>query len=95
MEIKHHLANSFGVFYIEDNGQQIAEMSYMLAGDHTTMIVEHTEVAKELQGEHVGAQLVAAGVEYARMRHYSILPLCPFAKMILERNSSFHDVLVH
>lgn len=93
MEIQHRTENSKGIFYVTQDGEQLGEMVYSLAGNET-MVIEHTQVTSKLNGNSIGKQLVEAGVNYARLHHYRILPLCPFAKIILNRNAAYQDVLV-
>ncbi|MDX1909501.1 MAG: GNAT family N-acetyltransferase [Bacteroidia bacterium] len=81
-----------GVFYLEENGSRIAEMTYVWAGD-TRFIIDHTEVFPGNEGRGLGKQLVAAAVAYARETGKHILPLCPFAKGVFQRTPAFADVL--
>jgi len=92
MEIKNTNDGKRGVFYMEDNGAEIALMHYTFAGPGK-MIIDHTEVNDAYEGKGLGKQLVKAGVEYARENHLKILPLCPFAKKIFELTPAFGDVL--
>lgn len=80
-----------GVFYLEANGEAIAEMAYRK--EPGRMVIEHTEVDESLRGQNIGYQLVEQGVEYARSAHLTIVPLCRFAKSIIERHKDFQDVL--
>ena len=58
------------------------------------MIIDHTEVSDALRGKNTGYQLVKAAVEHARTHNMKILPLCPFAKAMMEkRKDEFGDVL--
>ena len=57
------------------------------------MVIEHTEVDESLRGRDVGLQLVENGVEYAREQHLKIVPLCEFAKKVIERHKELQDVL--
>lgn len=91
MKVEREEKNNRGAFYVEKDGHWVAEMAYgMSAGQ---MIIYHTEVSNELQGQHVGMQLVRAGVEYARANHIKIVPLCTFAKAIIDKVEEFQDVL--
>ena len=82
-----------GSFYVEENGNRLAEMVYNMSSPEL-MIIEHTEVADELRGKNVGYQLVHTAVEYARTNHMKILPLCPFAKSVFDKkHEEFGDVL--
>ncbi|MGV8878877.1 MAG: GNAT family N-acetyltransferase [Sphingobacteriaceae bacterium] len=93
MKIQHRTENSKGIFFIQQDGKQFGQMVYSLAGNET-MVIEHTEVISDLGGKGIGKQLVEAGVNYARLHHYRILPLCSFAKVIMNRNAAYQDVLV-
>ena len=81
-----------GSFYIEKDGRRLAEMTYTMAGD-TTMIIDHTEVSDELRGSGAGLDLVRMGVEHAREKGLKVIPLCPFAKAMIQRHAEFQDVL--
>lgn len=92
MEIKQFLSENKGFFYVEDDHERLATMTYTMSGP-TKMIIQHTEVSEKMGGKGVGKQLVAKAVEYARTNHLKILPLCPFAKAILEKVPAYSDVL--
>ncbi len=91
MVIQHKDDANEGVFYLEENGELLAEMVYRKEKDR--MIIEHTEVDKSLRGQDIGFQLVERGVEYARETNLKIVPLCKFAKKVIERHKEFQDVL--
>lgn len=93
MLIQHRQEGSKGLFYVEENGRILAEMTYSMAGD-ALMIIDHTDVSDELRGKNVGYQLVNTAVEYARTRQLKILPLCPFAHSVFKKKAvEFGDVL--
>jgi uncharacterized protein len=92
MQINHREIGSKGIFYIEENGEKLAEMTYSKAGE-SIIIIDHTEVSDTLKGKGVGKQLVQAAVDRAREHHIKIMPLCPFAKAIFDRTPEFNDVL--
>jgi len=93
MLIQHEQHDHKGTFYVEENGNRLAEMVYTMSGTEL-MIIEHTEVDDKLRGKNVGYQLVHTAVEYARTNHLKILPLCPFAKSVFDRkHAEFGDVL--
>jgi predicted GNAT family acetyltransferase len=92
MLIQHKLVGSKGMFFVEIEGNILAEMVYtMPAADK--MIIEHTEVSDELRGKQVGLQLVSTGVEFARSHKIRIIPLCTFAKSVFDKKPEFRDVL--
>ncbi len=92
MDIKHQTGDTKGEFFIEKEGEKLAEMTYSRWGGKK-FIIDHTEVSDELRGEGAGKQLVMAAVDYARKNQMKILPLCPFAKAIFEKNKDIQDVL--
>ncbi|MEZ5429548.1 MAG: GNAT family N-acetyltransferase [Pyrinomonadaceae bacterium] len=92
MEIQREEKGHKGEFFIEREGRKVAEMTYTMAGEKR-MIIDHTEVDDSLRGEGAGKKLVAEGVRYARENDLKLLPLCPFAKAVIEKTPEFQDVL--
>lgn len=92
MLIKHREIGSNGLFYLEVEGEKLAEMTYSKAGD-SLIIIDHTTVSEKLKGQGAGKQLVQAAVSYAREHHIKILPLCPFAKAVFDKTPDYSDVL--
>ena len=81
-----------GEFVIHESGNRVAEMSYTNAGEGK-ITIDHTFVDSVFRGEHIGNDLVKAGVEFAREKNLKIIPLCPFAKKTIEQTPEFQDVL--
>jgi predicted GNAT family acetyltransferase len=92
MDIKLDQSQSKGSFYIEENGNRLAEMTFSKAGDRM-IIIDHTEVSDALRGTGAGLKLVAAGIDFARKNGLKIIPLCPFAKSVFDRKPEYRDVL--
>ncbi len=92
MEIKFQENESKGAFYIEQDGKKVAEMTISKAGGNI-MIIDSTRVDDALRGKNAGKQLVEAAVNHAREYQYKIIPLCPFAKSVFEKEKEFQDVL--
>lgn len=92
MNILHQQNGSKGSFYIEENNQRLAEMTYTLAGEKR-MIIDHTDVSDALRGKGAGKQLVTAAVDHARAKGIKILPLCPFARSVFDKVKEFQGVL--
>jgi hypothetical protein len=93
MKIEHNKEGMNGVFYIEDNGERLAEMTYYLKGENK-MIIDHTEVDEKLRGKNIGLQLVETAVEFARSEQLKVVPACVFAKSVFEKNEELRDVLL-
>lgn len=92
MEITQQNDEKRGAFLASEENKRTGEMTYTWAGE-TKFIIDHTEVSPEFKGKNVGKQLVMKAVEYARANHLKIMPLCPFAKSVFERNQDIKDVL--
>ncbi|HEY6503085.1 MAG TPA: GNAT family N-acetyltransferase [Chitinophagaceae bacterium] len=92
MLIQNKKVGTKGLFYVEKDGNILAEMVYTMPSPEK-MIIEHTEVSDELRGQNVGYQLVHTAVEYARTHGIKIIPLCPFAHSVFKKKPEFADVL--
>ncbi|MCO6511709.1 MAG: N-acetyltransferase [Aridibacter famidurans] len=79
-----------GAFFIMKDGERAGEMTYTMAGE-TRMIIDHTEVRDSLRGEGAGKKLVRAGVEYARENGFKLIPLCPFAKSVIDKDPELRE----
>lgn len=92
MLIQQQQQGSKGKFFVEQDGRELAEMTYTIPSPDL-IIIDHTEVSDELAGKKVGLQLVTHAVEYVRTTNLKILPLCPFAKSVFDKKPEFGDVL--
>lgn len=94
MQIQHKEEGGKGMFYIEENGNTLAELIYNLP-TADKMIIEHTEVDDSLGGKGIGRQLVEASAEHARANNLKIIPLCTFAKSVFDRTPEWQDLLLN
>ena len=92
MEIKFEQHENKGAFYIEQQGNRLAEMTFTKAGEKR-IIIDHTEVSDALRGKGAGKQLISAAVNHARKNGLQIIPLCPFARSVFDKVSEYQDVL--
>ncbi len=92
LEIKHKDDGKKGEFYIGEEGHRLAEMAYTWAGEDK-FIIDHTTVNDELRGQGVGHKLLDRAVNLAREKNVKIIPLCPYAKSVFDKDPSIHDVL--
>lgn len=91
MEIQRDEHGRKGAFYIDEDGEWIAELTYFKNGQ--TMTIDHTEVDEKLRGERIGEDLVKAAVAYARENNLKINAVCPYAKKIIEADPELQDIL--
>jgi predicted GNAT family acetyltransferase len=91
MQIQRDEHGRKGAFFIDENGEWVAELTYV--NDNGIMTIDHTEIDEKLRGEGIGEDLVKAAVEYARENGLKINPVCPYAKKVIDRTPEFQDVL--
>lgn len=92
MNIQNQEHGAKGAFFIEEDGEWVAEMTYLKSGEGV-ITVDHTEVDASLEGKGVGKKLVKAAVEFARKNNLKIVAQCTFAKKIIDETPEFQDVL--
>ena len=93
VQVQHAELGLDGTFYIERDGERLAEQIYRKTKDGKTVIIVHTEVAESLRGEGIARKLTLATVAWARASGLKIVPVCPFAKAIFDRDPEIQDVL--
>ena len=89
--IAHEHSGHRGAFFIERDGERLAQMSYTVAGSR--VIIDHTDVDDRLRGTGSGRKLVQAAVEWARKENVRLMPLCPFARSVFDKTPEYADVL--
>jgi len=92
MEIQRDEHGQKGAFFIDENGEWIAELTYV--NNNGIMTIDHTEIDEKLRGEGIGEDMVRAAVEYARDNGLKIKAVCPYVKKVIDRTPEFQDVLV-
>ena len=89
--IQHERSGHRGAFFLERDGERLAQMTYTVAG--TRVIIDHTDVDDRLRGTGMGRKLVDAAVQWARKENARLMPLCPYAKSVFEKTPDYADVL--
>lgn len=92
MDIQRKETENKGEFFVEENGNKLAVMTYSKAGADK-IIIDHTEVDGSLKGKGVGRDLIAEGVKFARENNLKIIPQCSFAKAEFDKHDDYADVL--
>ena len=90
-EIQHEHSGHRGAFFLERDGERLAQMTYTVAGSR--VIIDHTDVDDRLRGTGTGRKLVEAAVQWARMENARLMPLCPYAKSVFDKTPDYADVL--
>lgn len=92
MTIQHKEMQDEGMFFIADSEDVVAQIVYTKNGNNT-LVIEHTEVERELRGNDIGYELVHRIVEYALENGMRISPVCPFAKAVFDKNPDWTELL--
>ncbi|MCY2688422.1 GNAT family N-acetyltransferase [Salinimicrobium sp. TH3] len=90
-DIQQKETDGKGMFYIEKDGDIIAELTYTLQ-DNNIMTLDHTETNPEHSGEGLASDLVKHSVDYAREKDLKIDPLCKYAAKQFERHEEYQEV---
>ena len=95
MDLKVRLEQSGhrGAFFIACDGERLAELTFSASADGKLVMLDHTEVSESLRGQGVARALVEEAVRWARREGIHLVPVCPFARAVFDREPSFHDVL--
>ncbi|RYG03363.1 MAG: N-acetyltransferase [Chitinophagaceae bacterium] len=92
MQITQQNEEKRGTFTATEEGVEAGHITYTWAGADK-FIIDHTDVNPDFKGKNIGKQLVLEAVNYARANKLKIMPLCPFAKSVFDRNVDLQDVL--
>jgi len=57
------------------------------------LVLVHTEVADEFEGQGVGSRLAAGALDEARARGVPVVPLCPFVRGYIDRHPEYADLV--
>ena len=81
-----------GAFKLFEGEVLAGEMAYTWAGD-SMLIIDQTDVSDQFRGQGVGHKLLKELIAFVRERQVKVIPLCPFAKSVFDKDLSIHDVL--
>jgi predicted GNAT family acetyltransferase len=89
---KHKEEENKGSFLFYDEEKMAAEMTYSKANGFI-IIIDHTSVEAAYRNRDLGYRLVDKVVEFARDHKIKVMPLCPFAASVFQKNEDIRDVL--
>jgi len=93
MTVQREQQGHRGAFYIEQDGVRAAELTFSAGPDGKLVMLDHTEVGESLRGQGIARKLVEAAVMWARQEKIKLVPVCPFARAVFDKEPTFHDVL--
>lgn len=77
---------------IKDN-IQVGIINYIWQ-DEEVIIVTHTKVPTQHEGQGIGKQLVMQIAQYATEHNLKIVPACPYVEVVLNRMPEYQSLLV-
>lgn len=78
-------------FVVKENGERIAEITYMAVAKNT-IVIDHTYVSPKMRGQKLAEDLVRRVVEHAREEKKMIVPSCSYAHAQFKRHKEYNDV---
>jgi predicted GNAT family acetyltransferase len=91
-EIRHEEKAGRGAWFLEQEGVRLGAMTYSRTTP-TLVIIDSTDISDAARGTGLGRRLVEAAVAWARETGTKLMPLCPFARSVFDRDESLRDVL--
>lgn len=75
-----------------DENKVIGFVTYFLRNGNQ-VVVPHTEVKKEYEGQGIAAELTRNLLNFIRENGHTVKPLCPYTKSYIERHSEYQDLV--
>ena len=91
INVTHRPAVAGGQFHLQHGDRRVGYLDYSLSGD--TMRIHYVEVDPALRGTGLGRRLIDEAVAWARQERRRIVPICGYARSVLQRTPEFADVL--
>jgi predicted GNAT family acetyltransferase len=93
VNIQHEQDGLRHSFYVERDGRRVGEQFLSGGPDGKIAIIDHTDVDESMRGQGLARELTLATVAWARQAKVKLIPLCPFAKAVFDKDPSLSDVL--
>ena len=74
-----------------DAGNDVAVVNYRLSPG--VLMLTHTEVPQEREGQGLGSTIVRGVLQIARARGLKVVPACGFVSAFIRKNPEFQDLL--
>ncbi|AUX90903.1 GNAT family N-acetyltransferase [Acinetobacter sp. ACNIH1] len=91
MDIQHQDSKRGGVFFMEEDGRHLAEITYQWQ-EASTIVADHTWVDNSLRGQGVARKMLDVLVDFARKNSLKIIPQCSYVDVMFKRDRSLQDV---
>ncbi|GAA4437914.1 GNAT family N-acetyltransferase [Ravibacter arvi] len=81
-----------GVIKALNGDTEAGRLNYNWSGPDR-IIIDHTEVYTQFREQGLGSRLVEVAVDFARENGIKIIPLCPFARKVMESTPESRDII--
>lgn len=88
IEVRHNTTRHSFEAIIEG---KLAHADYRIEGQR--IYFHHTYVPRELEGRGIAAQIVRAGMEYARQEGLQVVALCSYVAAFIRRYPEYQSLL--
>jgi uncharacterized protein len=78
-------------YELVDDGNVVGEILYRRDPDRIVLV--HTEVAPELEGQGLASRLVADALDDIRAKGLRVVPICPFVRSYLGHHPGYEDLV--
>ena len=78
-------------FYVGNEVAPDAEITFQPSGD--AIVIDHTYTDPKLRGQGVAKRLVERAVDYARENNLKVVPLCSYARVVMERDPEMQSLI--
>lgn len=57
------------------------------------IVIIHTEVPRAFEGHGLAAKLSRAALDFARLHHLRVVPLCPYVSEFIRKHPEYQDLV--
>ncbi|HSQ09282.1 MAG TPA: GNAT family N-acetyltransferase [Burkholderiaceae bacterium] len=83
---------SAGHYRLMRDGAEVGYVEYDRVGEYS-ILIKHTEVAAEHEGQGLGALLVSGVLDDVRRQGKTVIPICPYALNYIRKHRDYIDVV--
>lgn len=92
LDIRHEEAGDRGAFFIEENGERVAEQTYQRV-DARHVVIDHTVVNPKVRLRGVARRIMDRLIAWARAEGIRVSATCSYAQAQFDKDPSIRDVL--
>ena len=81
-----------GRYRLMRDGTEVGYVEYDRVGEQS-ILIKHTEIAREHEGQGLGAQLVRGVLDDVRRQGKTVIPICPYALNYIRKHRDYIDVV--